>query len=1033
MKSFISKALLALIIINCSLFSMKAQSWAELWDSTKYYHKMQDLESAIKWAKLALSQAEKEFGKLDTNYAKTQLKVAQLFYFTGKLDSAVIYQESNLKLCRILFPGDYPQLAMSINTMAQIYNSTGRFSEAEILYKEALEIVKKVFKGDNPTTASAISNLAAFYQIAGKYNDSELLYKEALQMQRRLFKGDHFDLATSINNLATLYYNTYNYKEAESLLTEAYEMQRRLYKGDNSSLAQSINNMALFYYKSGNYTKAEPLFNEAYEMRKRLFKSDHPDIANSITSIGTFNKAKGNYSLAESLFLQAKEMLMRIYGIDNPILGEFFSDLGGLYLSMKKYPEAETYLKEALKLNKRILKVDHFSLARNMNDLAICYYYLHNYGEFETLLNEAYEMYNRISKSDNVHLATCKSNLAFYYTSNGNYAKADSLYKEALEMIRKIFKGDHIKVARCINNLAGSYKDHGRLRDAEPLFLESYNMTKRLAYRYFPYLNEKAKFDYWNTQKGIINDIYKFALDYYPQKPEILSQLYDINLATKGLVINSQEKALQNARSLERTIENWRSTREKWVNLFQNPDKAKRMGIDIDSLEKVALSYETQISAASPQFRRYIDTTSITWRDVQNKLKPGEAAVEILQFINLRKAKKDTSIVYLALIIKNNTKENPEIVIMDTTNELESESIIKYQSLMDASKKNSKNSYVKSSNKSINDELKKLYNVFWKKINDKLEGISKVYLSPDGVYNKVNPNILINPETDKYLIEEKKICFLTNSKNLVEVERYKTESQATTQATLIGNPNFDLPKKFIKSDSPKENFELNRALSFLPSKKIASLPGTESEVKDITKDLEANKWQVNDYLGAQALESMVKKLKNPRILHLATHGVFLKDVEMIKELDMQEDRKEKYVENPLLRSMLLFAGAQNTIRGETISGDDDGILTAYEIMNLDLDNTELVVLSACNTGLGEVRNGEGVFGLQRAFQMAGAKAIIMSLWSVNDYATKELMTTFYDKWLSGKSKGDAFREAQLALKDKYKDFYYWGGFIMVGE
>jgi len=211
------------------------------------------------------------------------------------------------------------------------------------------------------------------------------------------------------------------------------------------------------------------------------------------------------------------------------------------------------------------------------------------------------------------------------------------------------------------------------------------------------------------------------------------------------------------------------------------------------------------------------------------------------------------------------------------------------------------------------------------------------------------------------------------------------------------------------------------------------LPGAEEEIESVTRTLEYNKWEVSDYIGARALESTIKKLRGPKILHLATHGVFLKDVEQIRDMSESESQTKAFVENPLLRSMLLFAGAENTINGQTIDDDDDGILTAYEVMNLDLDNTELVVLSACETGLGEVMNGEGVYGMQRAFQIAGARSLIMSLWKINDQTTKELMKWFYENWNAGMSKREAFRKAQLQLKEQYPNFYLWGAFVMVGE
>ena len=213
------------------------------------------------------------------------------------------------------------------------------------------------------------------------------------------------------------------------------------------------------------------------------------------------------------------------------------------------------------------------------------------------------------------------------------------------------------------------------------------------------------------------------------------------------------------------------------------------------------------------------------------------------------------------------------------------------------------------------------------------------------------------------------------------------------------------------------------------------MPGTKVEVEKIGSMFDEKNIHSSIFIGEQATETSVKELDKAGIIHLASHGYFLSDVAIREKNSAFGVDVEKAMENPLLRSGILFTGSTKAVLGKAKNkpGEDNGILTAYEAMNLNLENTRLVVLSACETGLGTVKNGEGVYGLQRSFQVAGAKSIIMSLWKINDDATQFMMTTFYEFLLSGNDYYDAFTKAQRALRDKYDHPYFWGAFVYVGS
>jgi CHAT domain-containing protein len=435
---------------------------------------------------------------------------------------------------------------------------------------------------------------------------------------------------------------------------------------------------------------------------------------------------------------------------------------------------------------------------------------------------------------------------------------------------------------------------------------------------------------------------------------------------------------------------------------------------------------EKELSLRSENFAKLADKKLINWKDVQKALKPGEAAVEIVRVkkFGIEKTVTDTSdpkkpvyqvkdltdtIYYAALIVKPGSII-PEMVVLKDGNDMEGKYLKYYQNLI-------KNKL--DDNKS--------YQQFWQKIGARLEGSKRVYFSPDGVYHNLNLNTLFNPKTKKYLLEEKDIRIVTVTKDIVNPSPAEEDNKL---AELVGFPSYYTNQTGqIAAVTERKSPELIYGLSLKSTGSLAELPGTKTEVDKIADILTEKGWEVKNYTGESAIEENIKESYKPRLLHVATHGFFQPDTTKGS--------------NPLLRSGLMLAGAGNTLKGEKNETGEDGILTAYEAMNLNLDNTDLVVLSACETGLGEIKNGEGVYGLQRAFKVAGAKSIIMSLWKVSDQATQELMVSFYKNWLGTASDGSkpsarmnkrsAFLKAQKELKAKYPEPFYWGAFVMVGE
>jgi CHAT domain-containing protein len=622
--------------------------------------------------------------------------------------------------------------------------------------------------------------------------------------------------------------------------------------------------------------------------------------------------------------------------------------------------------------------------------------------------------------------ATSCSNLAGLYEKQGLYSKAEPLYVEAKNIRARVLGKDHPDYSSSCHNLASLYDKQGLYSKAEPIYLEALSGLFAQIENNFSHLSEKEKALFYNSFAYYFEAFNSFSLKRYPENPAILSHTYNNQLATKALLFNTSAKIKERILSskdqnLIDLYANWKAKREYLAKVYQmSLSEKEKKGINQTQLEAEVNELEKQLSSKSELFATAHDKRRYTWQDVQQQLKKGEVAVEMIRTEYYDKKWTD-SVVYIALIVKPETKNHPEIVVLADGNAMEKRGITYYRNCIKFTQK---------------DELS--YNKFWKPIRDKIGTAQKVYFSADGVYHQLNLLTLQNPETGKYVSEENNIQLVSNTKDLVLFNKPKQlqKNFKDYQLHLFGFPDYGDKTNFTNKDRSTFAIPLDSTQRFFDaSGSISKLPGTKTEVENIGNFAKTQNLKTFIYTNKQASEDNLKKLSNPDILHIATHGFFLADVPMTNEDDRIAWReREVHIENPLLRCGLLLAGAQEGLKNGEQEGKENGVLTAQEAMNLNLDHTDLVVLSACETGLGEIVNGEGVFGLQRAFQTAGAKTVLMSLWKVDDTATQEVMSLFYEHLLVKKlPKREAFTQAQNKLKEKYGSPYYWGAFVMVGE
>ncbi len=954
----------------------------------------------------------------------------------------------------------HKEFTEAMNNLGSLYISMERYAEAEKIYLQVAEIRKNTLGKNHIEHAAALSNLAFLYRKMSKYVVSEKYYKRALDIYESNVGRKHTSFVVTLINLASLYREMGRFIDAETRYGKAQAIYIETIGKNNIEYAGLLNNLALFYTELGKYDKAEAVYKESLLITDAIQGSDHPDYATTLNNLASLYKQMGRYEEAEGLYLRSTSIRKGSLGEKNFDYATSLNNIGALYEIMGRYKDAEKYYQESLEIIKTIFGAKHPNYANQLSNLAGLYEITKEYDQAGSLYQQALDIQSEVLGEKHPDYVSTLNNLALLQQKIGNFAKAEELYKKNLTKTRATYGAKHPSYATSLSNLAGLYEAIARYKDAEKLYIEALQIRKEslgdkhpstgltmvnlgrlyvalknyskadsmwykatnldlyMIQKHFPSMSEKEKGEFYATIRLHFEQFNSYALVRAAKEPSILGKMYNNQLATKALLLNASNKLRHTILESGDTVliekfQNWLNQKEFLSKVYaMSKEDVTTQNIKIDSLERGVNNAERELSQKSEFFKNANETQYFTWQDVKKILKPGEAAMEIIRF---PKFKFDSagiysdSVYYAALIVKHNTVGNPQLVLMREGYIMESK-LLKYY--RNAIKQQTDNEYC--------------YRYFWRDIAGALGGVKKVYISPDGAYNQLNINTLQNMQTQKFVFDEVEIQIVSNTKDLVAK---KSPPNALNQIVLCGNPDF----MFQQSRKVSEGGTSTNRNKYVQM--LNPLPGTETEVKEIDKLAAQSGWIENLYIGDKVTEEKVKSIKNPKVLHIATHGFFDNDIS-----GSRKGKASTVAENPLLKSGLMLSGSDITMQNKrngyissSSEGGEDGILTAYEAMNMNLEHTDLVVLSACETGLGEVRNGEGVYGLQRSFQVAGSKAIVNSLWTVNDETTMLLMTSFYREWMKSGDKRGAFKMAMSSVRKKFPHPYYWGPFVMIGD
>jgi CHAT domain-containing protein/tetratricopeptide (TPR) repeat protein len=909
-------------------------------------------------------------------------------------------------------------------TLALVYQKTGNLSAAESLYVRGMPALEKLLGGEHPALMQYTSNLAGLYDAQGRNNDADTCYVKVLKLMENTLGSDNAQVASFLNGLGQRAYELGRAKEAEQYLGRALAISEKILGKDHIDVAAILEKLGDVYCTQGLLADAEAAHRRALTIEDHSLGGEHPAIAASLCKVAGLCEQLGRPGEAEQLYKRALFMYEKNLGDVHPRVADALVGMALCCYRQRRYDEVEPLLHRAIAIREVTLGPEHPEVGNALDGLATLYRRVQKrYGEAESLGLRALMISEKAFGKDDIAIVRCLNNLALIYTVEGRSKDAEEKLLRALAICDRYGVLAQPLRAATLSNLVQSLMTQERYAEAEPFILEAHDVLMAKMSENLGPICERERLAFYNTLRYGLDRFMVFVVHRMLENPRIISKAFDSRLATRGLLLNSVRGVLQHSRSSKDTaliplLDRWIAARNQLAGRYLV--SVRRGGLPdstADSLENVANALERDLTRLGWKPDTVRDESRVTWKKLQAALQTGEAAIDIVRFLE---PKRDTPAIlpirYAAMIITPDTKDHPDLVLLDNGASMEGKYCAQYRRAIAVGKSLGPRGVKTIEPEEDADGDSTLYSVYWEEIQKALPGIRRVYLSVDGIYNTVNLEALRMPN-GAYLGDLCEIQVLTSLKDLLADHKPTTQDEGRSTAELFGFPRYSL-----KSKSRQEP--------------IAPLPGTEREIRQIDSLLKRCGWISRLHLQEEATEGNVKTISAPRVLHIATHGFFEPDPEEQALMDL-EGAEIAPSRNPMLRSGLLLAGAEDARDGQTVdrgsSGDEDGTLTAYEAMTLDLENTELVVLSACETGLGDVHDGDGVYGLQRALQVAGARHLLMSLWKVDDDATRELMSGFYAKWAGGSTMRQAFRDAQRELRASYPQPFYWGAFVMVGD
>jgi len=1002
----------------------------------------------------SLALYKKTLGEKHPDYAFCMNNIGGLYLKMGLYDKAEIYLNQAFEIRRSIFGNEHPDYLSSLNDLALLYSEKGQYDKAEDIYRQLLKTQKEVLGESHPDYITSLGNSGHFHLEAGHFDKAEVSFTEGLDIVKESMGTNNPYYASLLNYLALLFEKTSRYEKALTLCQESLKIRTDLLGEKHPDVAVSLNNLAVICERLGDFNKAEECYIKAVEIRRELLGDMHPEYAASLNNLALYYLNAGQYEKAEIGLQKSLDIIKVVLGDMHPDVARKLNNLGLLYAERGNYKEAEDLYLEALEIAENNFGKKHPEYAVDLNNLAGLYFDKKEYEKAQKLYLQAMKIKEELSGTNSLEYATALNNIAFLYLISGNYKKAEEGFIKALELQRKLLGENSMEYSLCLNNLIRLYYGSNDIKKAKSLIIAADSLLLAKLRSSFSFMSEYEQQKYLATFNFYFDTYTSFFASNVTSDPSLAVIMYNNQLVLKNALLNSSRqmaRAVMESKdtSLINTFNQWLEVKQKLA--FQQQQTLEKQ-VNVPHLEEVSNNMEKELAKRSTAFRDINASLMYNCDSISAHLKDGEAAVEFISFRKDNGKDFTDTVLYYALILRKDDL-NPKVVFLAEETHL--------INAMQNGKNDNESVWVNATYNAkrgagvtgnitrpdLNYSGDILYDLVWQPLDTFLSGINDVWYSPSGLLHKISLAALPD-DSGIRLIDKYNLNYVSSTGLLLHTDKQTNYLQNVTSADFYGGVNYE------RTEAQAQQIENNAVTALSDQYKIglAEIPGavsrsnsfgylegTNEEVEKLSGLLKERKVEVRVISGDQATEALFKQSCNenaPEILHIATHGFFF------PEPDKNHDQawKEQLSENgfykagdPLLRSGLALAGANFKWTGNQVpDNEEDGILTAREVSALNLQNTRLVVLSACETGLGDIKGSEGVYGLQRAFKLAGAKYIIMSLWQVPDRQTVELMELFYTHYLKQMPVRQAFHEAQKEMKNRYPDQpFYWAAFVLV--